>query len=78
MCSCLDQLVCVLILLLQFHLLSSELGLEVIHLSPDEDQRARGQVLHRLGLIRLSFVKSLRESLALVSSESAPLLKPSG
>lgn len=43
-CSCLDQLVGVLVLLLQFHFLSSELGLEVIHLSEDEKQGARGRV----------------------------------
>lgn len=60
MCSRLDQLVGVLVLLLQFHLLSSQLGLKVIHLSQDEDQRARGQVVHRLGLIKLSFVESWR------------------
>lgn len=43
-CSCLDQLVSVLVLLLQFHFLSSELGLEVIHLSEDEKHGPRGQV----------------------------------
>lgn len=40
--SCLDQLVGVFVLLLQFHFLSSQLGLEVIHLSEDETGRAKG------------------------------------
>lgn len=35
-CSCLYKFVSILILLLEFHFLSSQLGLEVIHLSEDE------------------------------------------
>lgn len=43
MCSCLDQLVSIFILLLELHFLSSQLGLEVIHLSEEEMWRPRGQ-----------------------------------
>lgn len=73
MCSCLDQLVGVLVLLLQFHFLSSQLGLKVIHLSQDEDQRAKGQVLIDLDSSNFS-LWTVGGELSALSGESAPLL----
>lgn len=40
--SCLNEFVCILVLLCELHLLSSQFGLQVIHLSEGGRRRRRG------------------------------------